>query len=267
MEKLFSIGEVSKIKNITIKALRYYQKVGILIPKHIDSSTGYRYYSLEQFIHIDIIRGCRELGTSIIELQELFKESDTDKLINFMKIKRIEAEETIKKMKSIINNIDSLSDAVSYSKELLNDKEVNKKFIEKRYIATVPCNEIGNLKELIYYSNLEKIMEEQGLKPKIEGGIMYMLDSNNNFKEIKVFNVVEVKDESVSEYIQVLNEGMYLTVNYTKENEKEQTEKLHKYIKENSISVKMYIEVDLFNDIFSTDSYSSQIQAYIGRST
>ncbi|EPZ57246.1 merR regulatory family protein [[Clostridium] sordellii ATCC 9714] len=31
MKNLFSIGEVSKIKGVTIKALRYYHKMGILI--------------------------------------------------------------------------------------------------------------------------------------------------------------------------------------------------------------------------------------------
>ncbi|WP_368260276.1 MerR family DNA-binding transcriptional regulator, partial [Clostridium paraputrificum] len=66
MKEYYSIGEVSKIKDVTIKALRYYHKVGILIPKYIDEETGYRYYSIDQFVHIDIIKGCRTLGTSIL---------------------------------------------------------------------------------------------------------------------------------------------------------------------------------------------------------
>lgn len=58
-KNLFSIGEVSKIKDITIKTLRYYHKIGILTPKVIDENTGYRYYSIDQFIYIDIIKGFR----------------------------------------------------------------------------------------------------------------------------------------------------------------------------------------------------------------
>ena len=86
MEKLFSIGEVSKIKEITIKALRYYHKMGILIPKYIDETTGYRYYSIDQFVYIDIIKGCRSLETSIKELQEIFRECNTDKLLEFLEL-------------------------------------------------------------------------------------------------------------------------------------------------------------------------------------
>lgn len=263
MEKLFSIGEVSKIKDITIKTLRYYHKVGILIPNHIDEATGYRYYTLEQFIHIDIIKGCRDLGTSIIELQNIFKESDTDKLIEFLKIKRIEAEETIKKMNVIINNIDSISNGVEYSKIALKDMEVKREFIKSRYTVAVPCKEIANNNELIYYSNLEKIIADQNLKATMERGIIYNIDSNKNLSNLYVFNVVDIGTKDESEYIKVLNEGMYLILNYTKDKEEEQAKKLHKYITDNNLKVKDFIEVDLFNDIFSTDSYSCQIQAYI----
>ncbi|MCU9807139.1 MerR family transcriptional regulator [Paraclostridium sp. AKS46] len=87
MKNLYSIGEVSKIKKVTVKALRYYHKVGILIPKYIDDNTGYRYYSIDQFIHIDVIKGCRALGTSIAELQEIFKDCETEKLLKFLNIK------------------------------------------------------------------------------------------------------------------------------------------------------------------------------------
>lgn len=49
MKNLFSIGEVSKKKGVIIKALRYYHKMGILIPRHIDNTTGYRYYSYRYY--------------------------------------------------------------------------------------------------------------------------------------------------------------------------------------------------------------------------
>lgn len=32
---LLSIGEASKLKNVSIKALRYYEKIGIFPPAHI----------------------------------------------------------------------------------------------------------------------------------------------------------------------------------------------------------------------------------------
>ena len=275
MENLFSIGEVSKIKDITIKALRYYHKVGILIPKYIDKESGYRYYSIDQFIHIDIIKGCRTLGTSIKELKELFKECNTDELILFLNKKKLDAEENIRKMEEIIDNINSLKGIVSYSKSLLNNLDIEIKYFKKRYIVVTPCKEAGSLKELIYYSDLDKIIKNKGLNVSIERGIIYSLAlenesiKNRNLKSKYVFNTIEedleffdneiYKDEN----IKVLEEGRYLTLAYSKDNEKESSIKLNEYIKKNNINVKSYIEIDLLNDFFNTDYYSCQVQILI----
>lgn len=52
MKKYFSIGETAKINNISIQALRHYDKIGILKPAYIDLNTNYRYYTINQFIYI-----------------------------------------------------------------------------------------------------------------------------------------------------------------------------------------------------------------------
>ncbi|HAX39774.1 MAG TPA: MerR family transcriptional regulator, partial [Clostridiales bacterium] len=69
----FSIGEVAKMKDVTIKALRHYHEMGLLIPAYIDEATGYRYYSIEQFLYIDMIRFAINAGTSLKELNRLLK--------------------------------------------------------------------------------------------------------------------------------------------------------------------------------------------------
>ena len=188
MKNLFSIGEVAKIKEVTIKALRYYHKMGILIPRYIDKTTGYRYYSIDQFIHIDIIKCCRSLGTSIMELQEIFKECDTNKLVEFLQLKRYEAEENINKMKEVIKNIDTLNMSVEDSRDILNNDEISIKFFEQRYIIVAPCKEVGSLKELLYYSNLEKIIQDKKVEISMERGIIYSINSEGNIEPRYVFN-------------------------------------------------------------------------------
>lgn len=55
-EEYLTIGQVARIKKISIKALRYYEKLGILIPARIDPQTGYRYYTGEQMLAVDMIQ-------------------------------------------------------------------------------------------------------------------------------------------------------------------------------------------------------------------
>ena len=50
MDGYMTIGEVAKVKQISIKALRYYEKIGILKPAYCDPNTGYRYYKNEQML-------------------------------------------------------------------------------------------------------------------------------------------------------------------------------------------------------------------------
>lgn len=264
MKNLYSIGEVSKIKKITVKALRYYHKVGILIPKYIDDNTGYRYYSIDQFIYIDIIKGCRALGTSVVELQEIFKDCETEKLLTFLHVKREEAEENITKMKEIIANIDSLNNSVEYSKVLIKDGEIRIKHFDDRYIVVAPCKEVGGLKELIPYSELEKTIKNKNLSISIERGIGYDFNSEGEVEPFYVFNEI-IKDENtkIDKHIDLLPEGDYLTLAYTKENEEECINKIVKYIKENNLEIKKFIEIELFNDFFNTKTYSCQIQILI----
>ena len=264
MKNLFSIGEVSKIKNITIKALRYYHKMGILIPRHIDKENGYRYYSLDQFIYIDIIKGCRTLGTSTSELQEIFKSCDTEKLLKFLKLKREEAEKNIVNMEEIIKSIDNLNESVDYSKKLLNNNEICMRYFDKRYIVVSPCLEYGDLKEVIYYSNLQKIIQENKLKISINMGIIYNIDFNRNINPTYVFNELDSKNKiQVNENIKILPKGKYLTLAYNKENEEERLKEIFKYVEENNLKVKNFIEIELLNDFFNVNSYNCEIQIFI----
>ncbi|MCP1122681.1 helix-turn-helix domain-containing protein [Bacillus sp. 3103sda1] len=264
MKNLFSIGEVAKIKDITIKALRYYHKMGILIPRYIDEETGYRYYSIDQFIHMDIIKSCRELGTSIVELQEIFKDCDTEKLLKFLQLKRDEAEENINKMKEIIKTIDTLHMKVESSKDVLQNGEISITFFEERYVIVAPCKEVGSLQELLYYSDLEKIIQDKEEKMSMEIGIIYSVNSEWNVEPRYVFSRFQGDSNiEVEENIKILPKGKYVTLAYSKENEEERRNKIIKYIKENNLKVKSFIEVELFNDFFNTESYSCQIQMLI----
>ena len=48
---LFKIGEVAKLFNISVSTLRYYEKLGLVMPEEVDPDTGYRYYSREMPKH------------------------------------------------------------------------------------------------------------------------------------------------------------------------------------------------------------------------
>lgn len=71
---LLSIGDFSKVTGVGIKALRYYDEIGILTPAFIDSNSGYRYYSFHQKAVADAIQFCVELGIPLKQFPEYTNE-------------------------------------------------------------------------------------------------------------------------------------------------------------------------------------------------
>ena len=66
---MLKIGEFSKLSHLTVKALRFYERKGILIPKKVDEQTGYRFYETSQLKEAARIKSYRQLGLTIEELQ------------------------------------------------------------------------------------------------------------------------------------------------------------------------------------------------------
>ena len=66
---MLKIGEFSKISQVSVKALRYYDQLGLLKPAHIDRFNGYRYYSLEQLPRLYRILALKDLDFSLEQIQ------------------------------------------------------------------------------------------------------------------------------------------------------------------------------------------------------
>jgi len=66
---LLSIGEFARRSSLSISALRFYGDCGVLIPKHIDCVTGYRYYSRDQLSVAKFVRHLRALEMPIADIQ------------------------------------------------------------------------------------------------------------------------------------------------------------------------------------------------------
>lgn len=70
------IGEFSKMMQVTVKTLRYYEQKGLLLPYEVDEWTGYRYYSIEQMQRLNIIRGLQQQGFTLEEIKELLEDGE-----------------------------------------------------------------------------------------------------------------------------------------------------------------------------------------------
>ena len=71
---MLKIGEFSKLAQVSVKTLRYYDELGLLRPDWVDRYTGYRYYSLGQLPRLNRLLVLRELGFSLAQIERLLRE-------------------------------------------------------------------------------------------------------------------------------------------------------------------------------------------------
>lgn len=71
-----SIGDFSRMTHLSIKALRHYHDVGLLVPAEIDPASGYRYYEAGQVGTAQVIRRFRDLGMPLDEVRSLLEAPD-----------------------------------------------------------------------------------------------------------------------------------------------------------------------------------------------
>ena len=83
---MLRIGEFSKLARISIKTLRYYDKIGLLKPAMIDSATQYRYYTVEQLEIIRLIAMYKDAGLSNEMITKIiYKKGDERALLEYQK--------------------------------------------------------------------------------------------------------------------------------------------------------------------------------------
>lgn len=108
-ESLYTIGELSKLSNVSIKALRYYDKINLFKPAYVDPNTSYRYYQDSQLYHLDLIKSLKYIGTSLhdvkntkgLKAEELFAFlTEQEKLVRKKLDLLLETEQKIAKVKS-----------------------------------------------------------------------------------------------------------------------------------------------------------------------
>jgi DNA-binding transcriptional MerR regulator len=104
---IFRIGEFSKLTQVSIRMLRYYDETGLLKPAQIDKFTGYRNYSVEQIHVLQKIIMLRDLGYSVSEIAVAISNWNDDFLSAHLKNKRLEIEDAIKKENEKLSKIDA----------------------------------------------------------------------------------------------------------------------------------------------------------------
>ncbi|MDA3900572.1 MAG: MerR family transcriptional regulator [Spirochaetes bacterium] len=109
---MYRIGLFSKMTKVTIKALRFYEAEGLLVPDYIDPDSGYRYYSSPQLSHVYRIVSLRQCGFSVVQIRQILDGRNIEELFYDQRNKLEEqALETARQLSSVNHYLESVTEA------------------------------------------------------------------------------------------------------------------------------------------------------------
>lgn len=108
MLTMFKIGEFSRFTRVSVKTLRHYDELGLLVPRVVDRFTSYRYYSADQVPRLNQILALRELGFSLEQIGRLLEaELSPDQLRGMFQSKRAEIVARLREEEEQLGRVDA----------------------------------------------------------------------------------------------------------------------------------------------------------------
>ena len=101
---MFKIGEFSRLTQVSIRMLRYYDETGLLKPAIVDSWTGHRQYAVDQIPRLNKILYLRDIGLNVSEIALALTMNDSS-LLALLDKKRSEIECAIREEQEKLRKI------------------------------------------------------------------------------------------------------------------------------------------------------------------
>ncbi len=80
---VIKIGDFASLFNVSVKTIRYYESIGLIIPGYVDVYTGYRYYDEDNIYTMQDIISLKKLGFSLEEIKYFNKDKIKEKINNY----------------------------------------------------------------------------------------------------------------------------------------------------------------------------------------
>ncbi|MCK1983256.1 MULTISPECIES: MerR family transcriptional regulator [Peribacillus] len=227
MQNKLSIGEMAKLRSVTVDTLRHYDKIGLLKPYHIDPETGYRYYSISQYEVLGTIKELRGIGLSLGEIKQFLTNRNVKKSVQSLKESMANIQEEIKKLQDIHNILMTrLYNIEHFTNSYRNSDIVIKQFDEREYIQLARPVSWGDTENL-YLGFLELENRIGGIIPALASNkfgdfikkeyfdkIRQSSDCNGNLSAFQSQLFILVQDGESEQPTQKIEKGLFLCSYY-----------------------------------------------------
>lgn len=121
---MYKIGEFSKVVDMPVRTLRYYDEINVLKPNEVDPFSGYRYYTEDNISEANLVKLLRDVGFTLEEII-MYKYSLTSEVLEN---KKRELLSYVDEINQKIDKLDIISEEIE--KEPIDNVVVLKKSLD-----------------------------------------------------------------------------------------------------------------------------------------
>lgn len=216
MKKYYKIGEISKIKHVTIKALRFYDKVGLLKPAYVDQETGYRYYSSDQLFQVEMIMYLRRLNVSVADIKFLFEHSELPAWNETFEMLQTAMEEKLISLKQDVLKLRKFQEHISSIEKIQDLDGFYLRRMEERKILSVPCTSPPSSHEAVsqFQGMYQEIASENQVTTYQSGSLFSCEFPYQELVRTDIFLDINSVYQQPPIHSRVLPAGVYLSLNH-----------------------------------------------------
>jgi DNA-binding transcriptional MerR regulator/predicted transcriptional regulator YdeE len=176
---VFKIGEFSKLVQVPVPTLRYYDQVGLLKPVEVDRMTGYRYYSASQLPRLHRILALKGLGFSLEQIGEVLDEGlSPEQMRGMFRLRHAQINQQLAEVQQQLVEVEVRLSQIE-REEQMPDYDVILKQVEPLLIAEVRAilperGMVGGLYGEVYEAIGDRVPEALGPNPGMDGQTMVM---------------------------------------------------------------------------------------------
>ncbi|HLZ09240.1 MAG TPA: MerR family transcriptional regulator, partial [Chloroflexota bacterium] len=185
--QMIKIGEFSKLVQVPVPTLRYYDQVGLLKPVEVDRFSGYRYYSASQLPRLHRILALKGLGFSLEQIGVVLDEGlSPEQMRGMLRLRHAQISDQLAGMQNQLVEVKVRLQQIE-QEEKISAYDVMLKQVDPQLVASVRAilpshSASGSLFFEVYEALGVHIGEALGPRPG-EGGQTLVLWYDTEFKE------------------------------------------------------------------------------------
>lgn len=179
-QNFFTAGELANMFQISKQTLLYYDKINLLSPDYV-SENGYRHYSIQQYLDLEIITNLRALGVSIADISTYLKNKSKEGFLELLRKRDAECQAIIKENENIRKSLQNIKGHFDNAYPLLLNQITLAYQKERLLQLTELAPNIHDKERVMMFAKHSQFTFHH--KGSLEKGVGWVIDGTSFFKK------------------------------------------------------------------------------------